>query len=85
MMGLLVVVLVLSATAAITTPSSYGQQGGGGPPQDVRIIEQDEIRTRIITGMGDLTDYKLYPNGTGEFIDAVQSWGHFTKICAQYH
>ncbi len=73
-----IILLLVAATATV----SYGQ---GGPPEDVRIIEQDEIRTRIITGMGDLTDYKLYPNGTGEFTFRVGTSGNNTMTVIMDH
>jgi hypothetical protein len=56
--------------------SSYGQEQqqqqiiAVTPPNDTRVLEQSEIKNRVSIGLirGELTDYKLYADGRGEFI-----------------
>jgi hypothetical protein len=52
------------------TAQGQEQQRFGVPPNDTRIVDVDQIRSRIsnVLTSGRLIDYKLYENGRAEYV-----------------
>lgn len=77
LVGVLFVLPLVTRTPPLAPTPAFGQQQQQEqqiitvtPPNDTRVLEQSEIKNRVSIGLirGELTDYKLYADGRGEFI-----------------